>query len=1020
MRLTALVLALVASFVPNRSSGEEPVSRGRLSVLIFDEQTHQPVAGLVLRLDGAAVATTDRDGAASIMLEPGEHVLEIDGDRGARLQPIRIAAGEETEALLRIRQSGALSELLLEETATPTVAGPGDRRAIFGWVRGVVTDGETRSPVAGARVLGRGAADVRTGAGGEFELELETGDHAVTVIHPKYSTASSAVVKVRAEQVAEVKIELLPAVRDLGEFVVLAPRITGGTASLLEERRSATQIADLVGAEAISKSGDSDAAGALGRVTGITVVGGRYIYVRGLGERYSSTLLDGSVLPSPEPEGRVVPLDMFPANMLDSLLVEKTYSVDRPGEFGGGTVILRTRELPKSFTGELGLSLGAVSGVTFQQGLGGPVSGTDFLGFGAGARDLPELVRDASEASPLREGDLFSSRGYSKEDLERFGEALPSTFGLTSRRVLPDLALNASIGGPLRLLDRPGGFSLGLVYKNEWDCCDRRVEQLNSEAYDFQELDDEITLGGLLTFGVDFSSREKIRYTGLVSRISNHHTSIQQGYDPEIAAQKRIYALSWEERMLVTQQLRGAHPLNGGDRRLEWRYMFSFATLDEPDRRQLRYDQEGGTDVWRMSLLPEGNLRVFTELFDTGHDAGVSFSLPLAGGKLVRRLEVGIDGSIKDRTVQSRRYKFKAVGAQAGQLLALGPDEIFAAENIGRDGFLLEELSRPNDTYRGDQQVGGAFAQVQWSFTERLSLTAGARGELSRQHVETFDPFNPDLEARTAALSTFDLLPAATLSWEVAPDMFLRSGASRTVSRPNFRELSPARLQERSGEPEVEGNPELQRALITHADLRWEWYPALGETLSAGVFVKVFDDPIEQSVIAGADEVHTFRNAEGAVSLGAELEARKSFGFLSAALEDLYVAANATFVHSRVELTAGGIETSKARALQGQSPYVLNVQAGWDGVESGTSLVALYNVQGRRIAAVGSQGNPDRYEAPFHQVDLIFSQELGPGLKLALKAKNLLDPEVVHLEGERRAEVYRRGRAFTVGISGKF
>jgi TonB-dependent receptor len=353
-------------------------------------------------------------------------------------------------------------------------------------------------------------------------------------------------------------------------------------------------------------------------------------------------------------------------------------------------------------------------------------------------------------------------------------------------------------------------------------------------------------------------------------------------------------------------------------------------------------------------------------------------------------------------------------------VLSLTPEEIFVPGNINPGDFQFEEITRQTDNYLADQKVVGGYLMTDLPLGLGFRLVGGIRVEHSSQHVKTFELFNPDNEPVVSDLATTDLLPAAAVSWDFSEDMLVRLGAARTLSRPDFRELSPATFNDVTGGRQVYGNPELERAAINNLDLRWEWYLEAGESLSLGVFYKRFEQPIETIVVVSAQHSVTYENAEGADNLGIELEFRKGFGFLDKMLQDFYLAGNATWVYSSIDLPEEGIQTSSSRPLQGQSPYVLNFQLGYDNVESGTSVVVLYNVFGKRIAEVGALGAPDVYEQPFHQLDLVIKQDLGGGFSMGFKAKNLVDPGVRFTQGDQTTETFRRGRSFSLGLEKSF
>ena len=1027
-------LLLVALLLGSASAGAaEP--DGVLRGLVFDGRSAAPARGIRVAVDGWAIGQrTSEDGAFQLALPPGRYRLTFDG--GSRSAPIPVRAGQSTEVIVTLDPDGGAARLDVEApaaaasqpTSRPVAEGP---RVV---VRGRVVDAAQGRPVVGARVFVQGTPlEGVTGKDGGFGLELNPGQHRLTVVHPSYSTETLEKLEVGPGGVDGLEVRMTPAAVQLADMVVTAPKVVGSSLTLLEERRAASAVEDMIGAEQMAKSGDGDASEALKRVTGVTVVGGKYVYVRGLGERYSSTLLNGATLPSPEPERRVVPLDMFPTDMLKSVVIQKTYSPDMPAEFGGGAVQLRTRDYPMTWVSSVSLSSGMTAGSTFAKGIKYRGGGLDWLGFDAGTRALPDAVARASDGSPLLERDMFSERGYTARELERFGEAMPDVWNLTSGTVWPNLGFSGTVGTGGTLLGRKAGFLTSVTYDNDWLALQREMEIFvvggggklePAHSYHFDELKNTVTLAGILSAGIDLTPRQKLRLTTLVDRITDNEARQYEGFNRDVGTNIRVSRLRWVERMLLASQLRGEHallPRQGID--LGWSYTLSLATRSEPDRREVRYDQEQqAADVWLLSDRPEGNQRLHSGLSDVGHDVGLNVSWAFKQwSDLAARLRAGGNVVVKDREVNTRRYKFQHKGPKSGDtaILSLSPEEIFTPENIGPDGFQFEEITRQTDNYEASQRVWATWAALDLPLLSWLRLAGGVRLESSTQRVLTYELFNPELEPVTADLGTVDVLPSATVSLTPLRDHVLRLGYSRTVSRPDFRELSPATFNDVTGGRQIFGNPDLERALIDNVDLRWEWYFTRGESVSLALFYKRFTRPIETIVEVSAQHSVTYANADGADNLGGELEGRKSFGFIHRALRDLHVGANAALIHSRVDLPEDqGIQTSSSRPLQGQSPFAVNLQLGYDNVDIGTAATLLYNVFGARIDQVGALGAPDIYEEPVHQLDLVVKQKLTRRLSLSFKAKNLIDPLVRLTQGERTTESYRRGRAFSVALSG--
>ncbi|MEM9489552.1 MAG: carboxypeptidase regulatory-like domain-containing protein, partial [Myxococcota bacterium] len=398
---------------PSDSPG--PVSEpGQLRVLVFVGRV--PVFGVELTIEGQPSVSTNQDGTAEFSLSGGTYTIRASvprqllpgvsgiGPVTVETKPVDIVPGEEVEAILTLDRTGKISNFDVE---TADVRAEERRReAEFerrrrslpqGKVRGKLYTGAVREPVSGARVFVRGVpVEAVTDDEGVFELELPEGRYDLTIIHPRYITVNLRDVDVDANRPKELRVAAEPATAQLEDFVVTAPHIEGGVAGLVTERRESASVDEVIGVEEMSRSGDSDAAGALKRVTGITVVGGQFVYVRGMGERYSSTLLNGQYIPSPEPERRVVPLDLFSTDVLESVVIQKTPSPDSPGEFGGGVVQLRTRGFPDEFTLSASASLGAVTTATFRSRPGYRGGSFDVLGFDDGTRELSDTIRDNS------------------------------------------------------------------------------------------------------------------------------------------------------------------------------------------------------------------------------------------------------------------------------------------------------------------------------------------------------------------------------------------------------------------------------------------------------------------------------------------------------------------------------------------------------------------------------------------------------------------------------------------------
>ncbi len=1067
----AAVLALLspALLAPLPSAAEPPrdaTPSGRIVVVAFGPQG-APLADVAVtavhEADPARIASgrTDRRGVTRLAVAPGPWRVSLvrAGSPDEHSLSAIVTKGFITEVIATLHDDGRPPRLHIEAVSLVDAPDPAPDAEVAGppgTLIGRAEDAEKGRPIRGVRVYVRGqAVEAETDAAGRFSLTLPAGAHDLTLVHAQYAPLTVRAVEVIAEARREQTFALEPASIELAEFVVSAPRIVGSALEALEERRASTAVGEVIGAQQMSRSGDSNAASALRRATGVTVVGGRFVYVRGLGERYSSTLLDGAQLPSPEPERRVVPLDMFPAGLLEGIAIQKGYTADMPGEFGGGVVRIRTRSFPRAAEGRASVGTSARLGTTFDRHLMARAGPTDFLGFDGGFRALPAEVQAASDAAPLLERDMFSERGYTAEELERFGEQMVTDWFPTRQRVPPGLNLFAHLGDGGETTFGRAGWLAAAGYTSDWDggTRDVRIQTVGAggvmepaHRYVFDELEMRVTLSGIVSGGVDFGDDHRLRLSSLLNRISTDEARLYEGYNRDVQTEIRVSRLQWVEQMLSTNQLRGEHRLTP-DVALAWRYALSAATRDEPDRRQARYDREPGTDLWRLSDRPEGNRRVFSGLLDLAHDLGTDATWHLIGGPPPTdgdtdapgrssgsapgspgpdtrlALKAGVALVTKDRAVDTRRFKYDQQGPRSTDedLLLESPEDIFTPANIGPDGFVLTETTLETDNYTASQDILATYVMADATLARDLTLVAGLRLESSDQRVGTFVPFSPDAQTVEARLATLDLLPSVAASWAFREAMFLRFGAAQTVSRPDFRELSPATFNDVTGGRQFFGNPDLRRALLRHVDLRWEWFPTAGELVSIGAFFKHFKDPIEMVLVPSAQLSVTYANAAQASNVGLELEFRKNLAFLDPALRDLFVASNVAFIASTVDIGgAETIQTNKRRPLQGQSPYVLNVQAGYENADAGTNATLLYNVSGPRIDEVGALGAPDTWLEPFHQLDLVLGLRLPDRLELTARAQNLLDLPLLTRQGGTIIERDLRGRNFSLALARTF
>ena len=826
------------------------------------------------------------------------------------------------------------------------------------------------------------------------------------------------------------------------EVVVTATFRPGGEAKVLEERRMEKAVVNFLASEHISKAGDSDAAAALKRVTGLTLVGGRFIYVRGLGERYSSTLLNGANLPSPDPVRRVVPLDLFPTSIIDSIAIRKGYTPDMPAEFGGGTVQLRTKNVPREAFLQTELSIGYRDGTTGKDGLGYAGGGSDWTGFDNGTRDMTDLLAEASaNGTRVNEYNPFTGTGYSKDELEAIGESLAVNYAVKGKEIDPDIGFSISAGNRFEPSeDITLGFMGAVDYDDKWvNTTQQRTEyivsgdELESENdYLYDITGREISLSGFLTAGAEIGIDHKVTYNLMLLRNTTDKAQTQSGFNKDIlGGDVRFSELEWIERELLSQQLLGEHLFPGlNNLSLNWSFTKSTAQADEPDVRTYRYDPDALTeteDDLIYSLRNDSNQRRWSELDDDSDDWSVGATQPL---NLWDQAEISVSGGVgsvkKDRLSTVRRFAFQSRGPISGNpdlRRNLNPEDVIFADTIDPLGWQINDVTIATDAYTADQTIDSWYLSTDFFYRERLRLGGGVRGEQSDQSVTTFDIFDPDRNPVVSSLSADDLFPSATATLIFGDHQFL-AGYGKTTNRPDFKELSPSLFKDPLLDRQVIGNPNLKAAYITNYDLRWDYYSPYGKFVSLGVFYKDFKNPIETVIKAGGEQITTYANAESAENFGVEFELRTDFTMLGSwwlgteTWEKFYVSTNYAWIDSEITLSedAAAVQTSASRPLQGQSPYVLNFQLGYDDLARGINAALLFNMFGERIVDVGTNGAPDHYEQPRPQLDFIYAQRLGTNWKLKFKGRNLLDPEVEVTQGSETRLSYSIGREVSLAL----
>ena len=903
-------------------------------------------------------------------------------------------------------------------------------------ITGIVVDSNTEAPLVDVTIrVTDTQIRVTTDETGTFSLELPIGTYKIQASASFYNTYVITDFEVKAGETPEpLRIPLVAQVVKLDAIKMPVQLSQSSERGLLEQRMRSSRIEDSISTEEMSRLPASSAGEAIKRVTGVSIVGGRYVFVRGLGERYSNTLLNNVEIPSPEPNRRVVPMDIFPASLLASLQTVKTFSPDQPGGFAGGSVQVFTKDFPEALTMSLSMSTGFNTQATGADGLTYPGGAYDFLGFDDGSRQLPSIIEDRAADVPIRERGRFTPAGFTPTEIQAFGQSFENVWS-PERQPLPvNQGYKFSLGNSNTIFGKQFGY-LGVISYGNSHNYGTQVRNayrigLNQTlspvtSYNIEQSGNEVDWGTVLNTSLRFSPEHLISLKTLLTHTAENEIRTWEGFNADRNTDMRSTRLRYVERQLFSGQFAGMHDFNFGEPELEapeepavsmeWRLTYSRAARDEPDTRENIYEDRGdGTFVFRD--VTQSGSRFFFDLEDDEYNARADWKVRIGTESLFK-----FGGMLRDRarTFDVRRFRFlPSDQVDATVNLSAEPEILFQSQNIAPRVFELRESTRSTDNYLADHNIYSSYMMLDLPLSAKWQVMSGVRLESSDQTVTTYDPFAASRKEIEANLQTLDWLPGLNVTYRLTERMNLRFAASRTITRPDFRELAPFEFTDFVGGRTILGNPELERTQIDNFDFRWEVFPQIGGILAISAFYKRFQKPIEQIVQPQAEVRITYENAEGAHNYGLELEARQNLGVLTDALRNFSINTNAALISSQVVLPEDvGIQTSSERPLQGQCPYIVNVSVGYEDPNWGISSAVAYNIFGRRLSEVGNHGVPDVYEQPRGQLDASFSRTVANHFKFSVSAKNLLDPYVHYKIGEETYVEYKIGRSFSFGIS---
>jgi type 1 fimbria pilin len=895
-------------------------------------------------------------------------------------------------------------------------------------ITGTVRDEANAIALPGIPVEVTGGETVYTDVDGRYLVDVAPGQHELKVTMEGYQPK---VVNVTAGGQRNITVDVALSLSKFAETVTVTATAVDVPTSTAEaqliQRKQASVITDNVGAQEMKQNGDSDAASAMVRVTGLSLVDNQYVFVRGLGERYSNTTLAGSVLPTTEPDKKVVPLDLFPTGLIDSVQVNKSYSPDRSAEFAGGLVQIVPMKLPNRPVMDLSYGLSHYSTATGKRIPLSPLGKRDAWGYDDGARALPGGF---PSNKIVRTGIYTPAVGYTADQISSFGRLLENRWLPANESGAPGQNWSATLGNRFR--------NLGVVasvthsYKEQFVEEDRGFFRVsgagtleNTSPYHILSGSQKAQLGIVGNISYQFKPTHRLNIENFYTHSGKDEGRFFQGINLDNAREYKNNRLQFVEEGLFANAVGGEHFFSSlSNSRVDWRFNSARATRDEPDLRETLYERLSTLAGTSETVNPftyadesQSGFRMFNNLKDDTNDVSVNWSLLNNAGRPTL-YKFGVSYIDRSREFRSRRFHFIPIttnNAATGNLQfdnRLPPEEIFVSSNIGK-ALRFNEETRPTDAYAGEQTTTSGYGMLDIAAGAHTRLVAGVRVERFDQTVITQDPFGLFARQVQATNKNTDVFPAVNFVQGIGQTSNLRLSYSTTVNRPEFRELAEFEFTDVIGNRAVKGNADLKRALIHNVDGRWERFGAGRSILAASVFYKYFDKPIERVVIAAANPIATFQNSDHARNFGVELEAGQPVG------QYLFFNANYTFVDSKITLLPEqlGVQTSSERPLAGQSKNLFNFSGEF--LMKGFSARVLFNYFGDRISDVGASEAPDIIEQGRGTLDIVFGQRIKDfGIRLNLE--NLTDSDYLFtqtLTTQERQRFFRLGRTISLSFT---
>lgn len=882
-----------------------------------------------------------------------------------------------------------------------------------GKIIGKVVDKATNEPVIGLVVMIDGTSTgTQTNFDGQYELiNLKAGTYKIVFKYISYNTKIVEGVVVNSGKSTTLNVAMEEQGKQIQEVVVTSSYKKESLGALYTIQKNNITISDGISSDIIKKSPDRNTSEVLRRVSGASIQDNKFVVIRGLSDRYNVALINGSPLPSTEPDKRAFSFDIFPANLLDNMTITKAATPDLPGDFAGGVIQLNTKDFPEEsfFNVNMGLSINSITkGRKFMQN--STTGKYDFLGIDDGTRAIPDGV-------PSEE--LYPTNAKSAAAMSRL---FRNDWGYSDNKVAaPGGSFQILYGNKSKIAKKDFGYVYGITYNNT-----QRYNQIERQDFDnsigkrFIYADDNyknnITLGGLLNLSYQTGKNSKVSLKNIYNINTDINTVVRNGFNLEDNTPDTVkiksYNYEFTSKRLLSSQVNYEKIFTGRDIKFKANAGVSRIDRDEPDARSLQYSNNitqspDAPMLAQINFTPDKNARKFySQLKENTYSFGSDVTVPFTLFKDKSSVKVGVYASKRERDFAARFFGYKRQGFPiSDSILSLSPEHLFDVSNLADSskkpfkGFILEDITNPTARYSAQNNLQAAYIMFDNHLIKNLRVVWGARVESNNIRLQS--P-GDSLELN---MTNVDVLPSANITYALTEKMNLRFAYSKTVSRPEFRELATFEYEDFITNTLIQGNPNLKRAIITNYDVRWELYPRAGEVISVTGFYKNFNNPIESVYLGGSNKTKTFQNVAEAKNLGVELEFRRKLNFLNninflawEQWDNFVFYANTSIISSKVDLRGNINAADSIRPLQGQSPYIINAGLQYSDAKSGLNVSLLYNVIGRRIVEAGYLGYENVWEAPRNLVDAQISKVIFNNFEVKLNVSDILNQKRIYYQ----------------------